>query len=651
MANTAAQQTIVDEAMSGKAASKLSPDALYYRSYGKFSTPEQNATQTKLSAVAPGYVADTNDYGAGSPAGLVGGESNKTANYQPLEAGRQTMKEQLDAGTLGKPGTPDAPVGPTQPIDQGQTGINTNQPSPTTVNATPFTGNSGDVLSGGSGQGSGQTPVPSKFEQGFKQANAAIGSGAAGGLSNTQGSALVQAYSPAKTNDASSLIVSTDPYLDTLAKMAQDYLSPQNQRVSLTDTYNQMLKDSGIQAIDMQLINTKNVIDGTEDDIRNEITKAGGFASESQVLALTNSRNKQLIKNYNTLLDTRDAKEKYLQTAIQLEQQDRQAADQKFNQAFNMATQLSTLHMQMQQNARQQMQWVAGQIGMDGLLKSTGGDPYYQSMVEQTLGLPKGGLTSAAQQASQARLKADQAQQLDLQMKQEQIKTSQAQRAKIASDMGKVDTQVVDVNGRKYLVNSNTGATIKEISPGTTTVQSQQQMAVNQAQIQQIGNILADKTLNKVVGPNALSRIPAAPSGLFGRIGDTLTGGFVRRLSNPGASNTIADIEQLRQSLTLQNLQSAKANGATFGALSEGELNLLSSSASKLGTWAIKDKNGNIVGYNAKESDFKNELDKINNFAKLDYILKGGNPADVGVTILPDGSHAVVNSNGSVTKF
>ena len=71
----------------------------------------------------------------------------------------------------------------------------------------------------------------------------------------------------------------------------------------------------------------KNIIEGSEDDIRMEITKAGGFATDSQVLALTNARNKQLIKNYNTLLDTRNSKEKYLQTAIGLEQQDRQAAD------------------------------------------------------------------------------------------------------------------------------------------------------------------------------------------------------------------------------------------------------------------------------------------------------------------------------------
>jgi hypothetical protein len=83
--------------------------------------------------------------------------------------------------------------------------------------------------------------------------------------------------------------------------------------------------------------------------------------------------------------------------------------------------------------------------------------------------------------------------------------------------------------------------------------------------------------------------------------------------------------------------------------LSNQELQVLSSSATKLGTWAIPDKNGQTVGYNTSEANFKKEIDKINNFAKLDYILKGGNPSDVGVQQLPDGSFATQNSDGTIS--
>src|SRR3990167_4696468 len=129
--------------------------------------------------------------------------------------------------------------------------------------------------------------------------------------------------------------ISQDPYLNSTIATYQNYMSQQEQRTSLVDEYSKLLKTSGIEAIDMDLINMKNVIEGTEDDIRTEITKAGGIATDSQVIALSNARNKQLIKNYNTLLETRNSKERYLDTVMNLTQQDRQEADRIFETQMN----------------------------------------------------------------------------------------------------------------------------------------------------------------------------------------------------------------------------------------------------------------------------------------------------------------------------
>ena len=178
-------------------------------------------------------------------------------------------------------------------------------------------------------------------------------------------------------------------------------MSPKNQRDSLTETYQEMLEDSGIEALDTELLDMKNVIEGSEDDIRTEITKAGGFATESQVLALTNARNKQLIKNYNNLLETRNSKERYLETALNLESQDREAADRRFETAFNMSAQIAEYGQRMQQNAVQRLQWLQSNIGFDGLYDSTGGNPYHVSLIEKTLGLPPGGLLAAKKKAEQ----------------------------------------------------------------------------------------------------------------------------------------------------------------------------------------------------------------------------------------------------------
>ena len=248
------------------------------------------------------------------------------------------------------------------------------------------------------------TPIPgtepispsSKFEKGFKDA---LGAGEKVSDTGDGGAKIVNQYASGKKNDLTSTFIQGDEYIGGLMTSLQEFMDPKNQRTSLADTYKQMLKDSGVEAIDMELINTKKVIEGSEDDIRTEITKAGGFATDSQVLALTNARNKQLIKNYNTLLETRNAKEKYLQTAIGLEAQDRQAADQRFESMFNMGMQIANYQQQMTNNARTQAQWLASNIGFDGLYDATGGDKFAQGLIEQTLGLPQGGLLNAATQA------------------------------------------------------------------------------------------------------------------------------------------------------------------------------------------------------------------------------------------------------------
>lgn len=113
----------------------------------------------------------------------------------------------------------------------------------------------------------------------------------------------------------------------------------------------------------------------------------------------------------------------------------------------------------------------------------------------------------------------------------------------------------------------------------------------------------------------------------------------------------IAGVEQMRSQLNLDTLINAKAQGATFGALSDQELQVLASAATKIGTWVIKDKNGIVTGYQTSESNMKKELDKISNFAKLDYILKGGSPESVGAVTMPNGKYAVANSDGTFTEL
>lgn len=189
-------------------------------------------------------------------------------------------------------------------------------------------------------------------------------------------------------------------------------------------------------------------------------------------------------------------------------------------------------------------------------------------------------------------------------------------------------------NGQTVLVDKSTGKIVSYLGgmKGDGTTAETKATSIKD-QIDSIDNLF-----NNTKGLSAAT----GPTKLFSRGGNL----------NPAyRQDFVAGVEQLTSQLTLDNLIKAKAQGATFGALSEGELKILSGGATKINSWAIKDKNGNVTGYKTSEKNLKRELDKIRNFSKKDYILKGGNPTDVGAQTMSDGSIWSKNSDGSFTQI
>lgn len=491
-------------------------------------------------------------------------------------------------------------------------------------------------------------PAPSPSETAFQQMQASgtpppqDSSSASGAVSD----ALKQTtpIDNSKQILAVNTTLDNDPGYQQLLADKKEYENTVNQTKSMVDTYTQLLKDSGVSGINTELLNMKNIIQGTEDDIRKEVQSAGGFATDSQVLALSSARNKQLVKNYNALLDQKNMLMDQVNTMVGLASQDRQFALSSINQRLQIDQQLADYAQKFKSNAQEAYKNVISAVGYGGLYKalSSSGDPNAVALAEKTLGLAPGGLQSLANyvkplspteqldyDAKQFALQQAKAEApLDLQLKKAQIASTNRANQTAA----KLDTQIVDVNGTKVLINSQTGAIIKTLSSGDTATTLQQQ-AQSKANIDLISGLTSSSALNSSVGPNYFARLS---------VFNQLSG---------AKSNFIAGVQQLTSQLTLDTLIKAKAQGATFGALSEGELNILSGAASKLNTWAIKDSSGNVTGYNTSEKDFRAELDKINNFAKLDYILKGGNPNDIGVQTMPDGTHWVINSDGTLTQL
>jgi hypothetical protein len=78
----------------------------------------------------------------------------------------------------------------------------------------------------------------------------------------------------------------------------------------------------------------------------------------------------------------------------------------------------------------------------------------------------------------------------------------------------------------------------------------------------------------------------------------------------------IAGVKNLVSQDTLDTLLELKKAGGTLGAISEKELDILQSAASKINNWAITDKNGKVTGYEIGEKEFRAELDRIKKSAQ-----------------------------------
>lgn len=165
---------------------------------------------------------------------------------------------------------------------------------------------------------------------------------------------------------------------------------------------------------------------------------------------------------------------------------------------------------------------------------------------------------------------------------------------------------ILDKDGRVFNKTKGVWADTGTTTAPTTTAN----IYANDEKVSEIDSLLKDDS-------GILSAVGTYDRGLLSGLG-ALEG------AQGKTQNFIAGVEQLIKGMTLQGLIDAKSQGATFGALSEGELKLLSDSASKIGTWAEKDKNGNVTGYNVDEKSFKEELQKIQNGLKEDKALKLG---------------------------
>jgi hypothetical protein len=120
--------------------------------------------------------------------------------------------------------------------------------------------------------------------------------------------------------------------------------------------------------------------------------------------------------------------------------------------------------------------------------------------------------------------------------------------------------------------------------------------------------ILTDEGKNSAVGNNPFARgkVPVPlPFGLGFEIpygADHYSG---------ANQNFIGKVQQLVDNITLAKLIEVKGQGATFGALSDSEREVLERAATPINQWVVKDESGKVVGYKIDQKSFDKEIKRI----------------------------------------
>ena len=196
---------------------------------------------------------------------------------------------------------------------------------------------------------------------------------------------------------------------------------------------------------------------------------------------------------------------------------------------------------------------------------------------------------------------------------------------------------MVEVGNEKQLVDTQTGEVIATFGAGTSINEINQARDINF--VNTLDGLKTHPGMSKAVGvslpflPDVTRFTPFKSDVLSGDVAD-FTG----------------SMENVVKQLTLNTFAEAKEQGMTFGAMSQGEWDILGESATKISQWQRETEDG-YVYYDTSENNVKKELDVLSNFAKMDALRKGAAPEAIGVLQQEDGTYWTKNSSGDYVQL
>ncbi len=231
---------------------------------------------------------------------------------------------------------------------------------------------------------------------------------------------------------------SVNPASQEGIQQLQEYISPQATRDDLTKQMSVILgEQSDLSAEKLQLMNVKNVMSGTADDLRNEVTAANGFATESQIQALATSRNATLLKQATLIQDQITSQQEQIANNTQLLGFEKDMANTQATQRMGILQYATTNYNNSINGQRTSLEMMQKSEGWDGIYKAAlaSGDPQAIQRIAQAMG-PGFDLASMAKQDAQARIATNAKTAADLANTQANTANTQANTAKTRQEVG-----------------------------------------------------------------------------------------------------------------------------------------------------------------------------------------------------------------------
>jgi BarA-like signal transduction histidine kinase len=144
-------------------------------------------------------------------------------------------------------------------------------------------------------------------------------------------------------------------------------------------------------------MNVKNIMAGSQQDIEDEVTKAGGTISASLLSNMTIARNRALVQRGQTLTDQIQAATDLVNTDTTLVGDMKQMAQEQFTNNMSLLKYQQDNYQNQQNAAKDTIKMLLGpnMENAQAVYNSVKGTPY-ESRYEQVLGLPAGGMAQLA---------------------------------------------------------------------------------------------------------------------------------------------------------------------------------------------------------------------------------------------------------------